>query len=371
MERIPGTAAVICEFNPFHYGHMRVLAEAKRRAGFVCGIMSGSLVQRGYPACADRYLRAAAAAECGYDAVFSLPFPYSCLSARDFASAGVKIARSIGMSVIVCGAEDPSSVRAAASILCDTGFAGRADELIRAEKRLSYPKAVARIIADAAGDKIAADMAKPNNILAAEYIRASAAVSGPPVEVVQRGAGEESAGSLRSRGAGMTEGIPEPARRFFFDTVPDSALDAYLFSALKTFSGDMTSLYGIDRTLAGRLARAATAAEKPEDMVPLCRSAAFTDARVRRALISLLFGITREQAAADPEYTLLLSARAASTPVIRNISGRSEIPVITRPSDAAGFPGFIREAKAESLLRTLYGSPDARSRTPYIQGADE
>ena len=47
MERFKGTAAVICEFNPFHHGHGYLLSEAKKKYGTVFGIMSGNLIQRG------------------------------------------------------------------------------------------------------------------------------------------------------------------------------------------------------------------------------------------------------------------------------------------------------------------------------------
>ncbi|MDO5775985.1 MAG: nucleotidyltransferase family protein, partial [Eubacteriales bacterium] len=57
------TAAIICEFNPFHNGHaylMRTLRE-KYAVDRIIAIMSGNYVQRGEPAIFDKYLRAESA----------------------------------------------------------------------------------------------------------------------------------------------------------------------------------------------------------------------------------------------------------------------------------------------------------------------
>ena len=47
-------AAIICEFNPLHTGHKRLIDYAKTIADKVVCIMSGNFTQRGLPACADK-----------------------------------------------------------------------------------------------------------------------------------------------------------------------------------------------------------------------------------------------------------------------------------------------------------------------------
>ena len=93
-------AAVICEYNPFHFGHLKQLEALKGEYDAVIGVMSGDAVQRGEAAIADKYVRARAAVENGLDAVFSLPFPHCCASASDFARAGVYVAASLGADAL-------------------------------------------------------------------------------------------------------------------------------------------------------------------------------------------------------------------------------------------------------------------------------
>ncbi len=62
-------SAVICEFNPLHWGHLSLLAAMGRRwAGIVC-ILSGNFVQRGEPAILDKWTRTRLALAAGADLV--------------------------------------------------------------------------------------------------------------------------------------------------------------------------------------------------------------------------------------------------------------------------------------------------------------
>lgn len=88
--------AIISEYNPLHYGHMKHIEESKEKTGadaIMC-IMAGNFAQRGEPTIVNKYARAKMALEAGADIVVQIPTPYSCSSAEIFALAGVKIANS-------------------------------------------------------------------------------------------------------------------------------------------------------------------------------------------------------------------------------------------------------------------------------------
>ncbi|MBQ9598652.1 MAG: nucleotidyltransferase family protein, partial [Clostridia bacterium] len=66
-------SGVIAEFNIFHNGHKYLVDEAKKQSDAVVAVMSGSFVQRGDTAIADKWSRARAALMCGVDLVLELP----------------------------------------------------------------------------------------------------------------------------------------------------------------------------------------------------------------------------------------------------------------------------------------------------------
>ena len=91
------TAGIICEFNPFHNGHARLISKARERgADRVIALMSGDYVQRGEPAAFSRWVRTKMALLGGADVVLALPSRYATSSAEQFAGAGVDILNRLG-----------------------------------------------------------------------------------------------------------------------------------------------------------------------------------------------------------------------------------------------------------------------------------
>lgn len=211
-------AAVICEYNPFHFGHKKQLEVLKTKYDAVVGIMSGDAVQRGEAAIADKYVRARAAVECGMDAVFSLPFPHCCASAADFARAGVYVADALGADALAFGVEDDfAQVERAAAVTGAPGFRETLDALIKRERNLSYPKAVSRL----AGAEAASLLQKPNNILAVEYLHALRGLQSPlKPEPVARDGACASSSSLRTL-------LCEAGRDAFLRALPEGSRRVY------------------------------------------------------------------------------------------------------------------------------------------------
>ena len=377
-------AAVICEYNPFHFGHLKQLEALKGEYDAVIGVMSGDAVQRGEAAIADKYVRARAAVENGLDAVFSLPFPHCCASASDFARAGVYVAASLGADALAFGVEDDfARVERAFAVVGAPGFSDALDTLIRREKTLSYPKAVGRL----AGAETAALLQKPNNILAVEYLRALRELRAPlRAAPVPRDGTLASSSSLRallfdSGRDAFLRALPEGSRRVY------GALDGAAFPRdterlsrallllLRGGRADLSGLYGTGGGLGERMVRAAAEADSLSALVARCRSAGFTDARVRRAALAVLLGIRREAVRRLPAYTLLLAMNATGRAWLR--TRRPSLPVVTKPARAAAAgeaaaAAFGAETRAEALLALAAPQPqrgDSCRRTPFVCGA--
>ncbi len=70
-------AGMICEYNPFHLGHLALVEETRRQgATHIAAVISGNYVQRGEPALLEKRMRAKQALRCGVDLVGGTPaFP--------------------------------------------------------------------------------------------------------------------------------------------------------------------------------------------------------------------------------------------------------------------------------------------------------
>jgi len=92
---------IICEYNPFHNGHLYQLKESIKmvQPDYVVCIMSGNFVERGNTALINKWARTEMALNCGVDMVIELPTIYSISSAENFASGAIKILNSLGDDV--------------------------------------------------------------------------------------------------------------------------------------------------------------------------------------------------------------------------------------------------------------------------------
>ncbi len=168
---------IIAEYNPFHNGHLYHMEEARRRSGcdYLIVVMSGDYVQRGAPALFDKYTRARFALEAGADAVLELPAALACGSAEFFARGAVGLLHRLGIVDCLCfGCEDTdlSSLQCLAELLAEEPAAYREALARLLCSGKGYPAARQEALLGLVPAETAALLAKPNNLLAIEYLKA-------------------------------------------------------------------------------------------------------------------------------------------------------------------------------------------------------
>lgn len=171
------TQAIICEYNPFHNGHAYQIQAGKKAAGstHTLALMSGSVVQRGTFAVADKWLRARTALLSGADLVCELPFCYAAQSAEYFAAGAVKILNATGVCDTLCFGSEAGDLEALSHVAQSLAFETPAfrDALKAAlGQGLAFPKARELAFKATEGEKSASYLREPNNILGIEYLKA-------------------------------------------------------------------------------------------------------------------------------------------------------------------------------------------------------
>ena len=170
---------IICEYNPFHNGHLYQLEEAKKacNADFTIAVMSGNFTQRGDVALFDKWTRTEMALKNGIDLVIELPTVYATSSAENFANGAIKILNSLGIvDYLAFGSEsgDITLLDKIATILYNEPK--EFSQLINMQLRsgLSYPKARELAIATyfRGSKQYTEALESPNNILGIEYLKA-------------------------------------------------------------------------------------------------------------------------------------------------------------------------------------------------------
>ncbi len=379
--------AIICEYNPFHYGHLFQIQTLKKKYDGVVCIMSGNFVQRGELSVADKYIRAKSAVLCGADLVLELPFPYCMLSATDFADAGVTIAHLLGVDALGFGCEDNFSLLTDLSRLMDSNdFKSQLSELIKTQKNLSYPKAIEVLVSEILGPKYGKIIQKPNNILTLEYLSAirrnNYALNTHPVI---RDTTLRSSSYIRGRGGKneILSFLPECSANAYRE-LPESLfpnstenLSQFIIGMLRTlpkhpkkvYYSTPTDLYHIIRSKSEVFSSFYSLTES-------CQNNLYTSARVRRSILSMVFGITGEQTLCKPTFTTLLAANSTGRVFLSEYKKTIQIPIITKPSHADDLPepeqkAYLFQERAENIISLAKnpGCSEDRSILGYIKKA--
>lgn len=169
-------AGIVCEYNPFHSGHLHQLAETRRALGAdtltVC-VMSGDFVQRGEAAVFSKFARAEAACRAGAGLVLELPLPWCLSSAEGFAEGAVSLLAAVGCTHLSFGSEsgDVETLQTLAREILAPDTQREITAQLQRSPELSYAMARERVLTEKLGE-CGSLLSQPNNILAVEYLKA-------------------------------------------------------------------------------------------------------------------------------------------------------------------------------------------------------
>ena len=330
-------SAIICEYNPFHYGHKFHIEKTRQNgADAIVAIMSGDVVQRGDVAITDKYKRAKIALQNGADIVAELPCPFSCAGAQSFAKAGVFIAKALGADTLSFGSE-----------YGDTEVLKKCIDAVDEKKLseglksgLSYPKALSEAIEDKALREI---VSSPNNTLAIEYMR-NLENSNTPFTVKREGARHDSsdtAGHFASasliREQMLKSCLDKSLLPYEADFSPSDLSYAQrgLLYTLSTFSQEyFLNLPECDGGLYKRIKSALAQSDSLSTLYDNAKTKCYTHARIRRVILYALLGVTKEDFKMQDNlpYIRILAMNDKGREVIKN--AKATAPIVTSLSEA-------------------------------------
>ena len=170
---------IVCEYNPFHNGHLYHIIQSKKITGadYTIAIMTGNFAQRGDVSLVDKWSKTEMALLAGVDLVIELPVLYSVSSAENFADGAIKILNSLGIVDNISFGSETSDINLLdriAEVLCNEPKEYKNILSHELSKGISYPKARENALMMYLNDvrRFANVMSSPNNILGIEYLKA-------------------------------------------------------------------------------------------------------------------------------------------------------------------------------------------------------
>jgi len=391
------TVAIVCEYNPFHFGHLYQIETVRKIFGkdtAIIAVMSGNFTQRGDLAVLGKFERARIAVECGVSLVLELPFPYSAGSAEYFADAAVEIITKLGcVDILSFGSEsgDLVSLKTAAKRLSSDEYASALKEAAKSDafSACGHAALATKVYQKLYGSELgAAFFSSPNNILAIEYLKALERKDAKvlPHTILRRGTDLDHAdGDIPYAGATYIRSLLlDGKENEAFLHMPQATVDIFKnamasgcapvsFSAL---SGSILAHLRLCDTGAvaaecggGLLEHLRTSAKTAGTLDALLSDAAtkkFTQARLRRALLFSYFGVTPDMLRQTVGYTQVLAMDSLGQAVLHDIRKTSHIPILTKPADIQKLPP---EAQKQAMFAHRADSVYALA-SPVPQSAD-
>ncbi len=322
-------SGIICEYNPFHNGHLYHINETRRNgATHIVAVMSGNFVQRGDVAVINKFERAKAAVRCGVDLVIELPVAYCLSSAETYAKGAMYILKGLGcVDELSFGSEcgDLSLLTAAVKASYACARKPELEDLMKLGN--SYPKALQILVRQNYGDEIGMLFSQPNNTLAIEYLKAMIAVKLKiqPFTVKRNELHDAMMPSGKIASASLIRQLMESQTDDYDDLVPEDSseaisacaaagmvarfehLERILLYKLRTASAEeISGLPEVGQGLENKILSARNETSL-ESMLLAMKSKRYTMARIRRILLDLLIGIRPKDTDAPPPYGRILA----------------------------------------------------------------
>ena len=375
---------IIAEYNPFHNGHQYHLKKSieQSEADYSVVVMSGNFVQRGTPAIMDKHTRTEAALRCGADLVLELPVCYATGSAEYFAAGAVSLLDKLGAVTHLCfGSEcgDIEHLKQIAQIY--TNEPACFQEILRQKLKtgISFPVARAAALIEACPElcKSLPILSSPNNILGIEYMKAlfrrNSTIT--PLTITRNGAGYHdreltlSFSSATAIRQAFENGIPSTQLNGQLPSKASEIYEQYFQISHPIFTNDLsdilhykllmekhtgyTSYMDVSEELSDRIQNNLYRFTTFTDFCALLKTKDLAYSRISRCLMHILLDIKKSDVSIyvnELDYTpyaRILGFRREATPMLSEISKKTQIPMISKLADA----GKSLEGSALEMLQ--------------------
>ncbi len=351
---------IVCEYNPFHNGHLYHINHVREFADAIVCVMSGNYVQRGEPAIIRKHLRAKAAVLNGADLVIELPTPWSTASAECFASGAIHVLTmlpSITHLSFGCETNNIDLLIKTAKILNSHDFSIKLKEKL--QHGISFAAARSEAVAEI-DPKCSKILELPNNILGIEYLKALNNLNSEilPMPILRKFVAHDSedilgefasASAIRTlikaqKTADFSQILPcfseifEEISRGFAPASIENAERAILAVLKRMSADDYLSYPDVSEGLHKKIKLAATSSSGFSEAVEKIKSKRYAHARIRRILLRIFLGVTSDYLLQKPPYLRVLALNDTGRALLDGCTA----PIITKPAAAKELTGFAK-----------------------------
>ncbi len=303
------TIGIICEYNPFHNGHIYHIKKIKEKYpnAILVLCLNGYFLERGEISLLSKEDKTCLALSYGVDIVIELPVLYGTQSADKFSECAITLLHSLKVERIIFGSES-SNIK----YLEDLAKKQLVQDFkISMNNGVNYPAALNVALSES-------QIIPPNDLLGISYIKAILKHNIPiHYETILRTNSYHdindssttilSASNIRTKLKNSLDISPylPSSSKDFLKIINESLFFSFFKYKILT-DNHLDSYLDVSEGLDHKLKKEIKNVSSFEDLVQALKSKRYTYNRLRRMLIHILLGITKEDADAPITYIHLL-----------------------------------------------------------------
>ena len=329
---------IICEYNPFHFGHIYHINKIKEMYpdSNIILILSGNICQRGDLSIINKFDKANVALNY-VDLVVELPLKF-VQSADIFAKGSIEILNKLKCEKIVFGSES-NNIELLTTLAKTQINNNRFDKLVKeyASNGLNYPTALSKSLKDLTGKTIDT----PNDILGITYIKEilknnyniepitiKRTTDYNSKEIEGKITSAASIRELIKENKDFKEYIPKEEYKYLNNPI---FLEDY-FDYLKyqiIINNDLTIFQDIDEDLSNRINKYIDSSNNLDELINNIKTKRYTYNKIKRILSYILFNIKKEDINSKLDYIRILGFNKKGKEILNNIKKEIDIPILT------------------------------------------
>jgi Predicted nucleotidyltransferase len=364
---------IICEYNPFHNGHLYHLNKVKEmfKDDVVVLVMSGHFMQRGETSIINKWDKTKLALEHGIDLVIELPFYFATGSADIFGFGAIKLLDSLNVSNLVFGSEGNNidNIKKLANIQNSENYNKSVKKLMK--EGFNYPTATSKALLEFDEESINS----PNDILGLSYIKAIKELkSNIKPHTIKRTSDYHdlktendvvSASFIRNKlikNENINRYVPAKTLKYLKELTFTENLFPFLKYKILTSINNLEIYHEVNENIAGRIKKFILKSTSYDELIKNIKSKKDTYNKISRILTYILCDFKKEDASKinEIEYIRVLGFSEKGRQYLNSIKENVELPIVTNFGDVKN-KALDFEIKVTSVYASKLNEKDKKT----------
>ena len=339
------TIGIICEYNPFHNGHLYHLEKIKEKypSSTIVLVLSGNFTQRGEISIINKWDKTKLALNYGVDLVVELPFIYATQGADIFAKGSINILKELKVDILIFGSEsnDIDTLYNLANAQINNK---EYEKLVKdyLDKGENYPTAMSKALKSITGITID----KPNDLLGLSYIKEiikqNASIKVETIKRTNDFHNKELTNSITSatsireglkNSIDITKFIPKETNKYINNNYNMYINNYFKYLKYKIISEtkDISKYQTVDEGIENRILKYINKSNTLDELIEFIKTKRYTYNKLSRMFTHILTSLTKEEAKnIKLEYIRLLGFNNKGKSHLNKIKKDISIPLITK-----------------------------------------